>query len=640
LQNEVSLSFKPSVLYKSGNMFGTMMESFGMMGYTERTPPIDAPTPAATSAAYARALEGATASTKADIAQFYPKRKEIPHSSICANQLEVIEATLPQQQHCDEHELEDTRDQHIQNNGERLTTETYRDGIQQFFAPKSYKLTTGHTVHTIPDKLITGHTVHSVSMNKIASPKQSVQQEEDENRIFSHDIEAKHLLESILRLDTDITEAAGVVYHYFLTKTVDDKVSPSGRAIEVIHSIKDELRKGNSKPAYQFLETAKSVLPILKEEREAAGLELEANIFSEDSEDSVSSFPKNAYSQHDEMRSISDQTAAIFQFLDDAKSFGTGEREIQSEDPVGSKISGTRDSKGNIFRILEENEVVPSLTPDGIYLAQPQERFPGIVEDPTDVEDPSNFNAPNVDDMDLEFVENFDLAYSEFLFYHPKLVAKNPELMKNLRIYKLQKLLEYNDILERTNSGKLNAMIEEKNSIEELMHLKLKDAVRKKAAHQTFLQSEVNDINWNTKQVQAKLRWKVLKYSEDRAKRQSKLREQFQQIPQVKTRQDLIRLIPEGPHSKKLEIAIKSSFIAEGSSKPDVLSSNKEVQLRNFQVENSVVNSELLMLNQKLAHLRKEAQKLEWVQSTVMELDPATMYNFKKKFEKKEGVTL
>jgi len=617
-------------------MLENIMESMGMIGYSASKTVIDtsAPTPAATSAAYARGLEGATAVIKSNIAQSYPKRKEISRSSIHiqrgknANHLDFVEAALPRQRDNDDKELEETRDQQIQNYDGRLMTGMNRDGTPQFLSTSSYKLTTGHTVHTIP-------------LNKIASSKKRVQQEEKEKALFSQDIEAKNLLLRILRLDTEVTEAAAAVYHYFETKTVDDELSPSGRAIEVIHSIKDELRKGNSKPAYQFLETAKSVLPILLEE---AGLELEANIFSKDSEDSIiftshsAAFSEDAHSKHDDMRSISEQTAAIFQFLDGTQSVGRVER--GSEDPVGTKIFGTGDSNGNIFRILEENKDGPSVTPDGKYLAQtPKERF-RIVGNPTDYEDLSYFHAPNVDDMDLEFVENFDLAYSEFLFHHPKLVAKNPELLKNLRIYKLQKLLEHNEILERTGSGKLHATIEEKGVAEESMHLKLKDAIRKKAAHQTFLQSEVNNINWNTKQVQTKLHWKVLKYSEDRAKRQSKLQEQFKQIPQAKTRQDLIKLIPEGPHSKKLETAIKASFIAEGSSQPDVLSSKQEDQLRKIQIENSVVNSEILMWNQKLSHLRKEAKKLEWVQSTLMELDPVTMHKFKKKIEKNGGIKL
>ena len=638
------------------------------MGNTESGPEVDGAgtstptaTATATAAAYARASEEATAITKANIAEFYPRRKEVPHSSISiqrgssANQLEIIEATLPQQlQQHHKKQLDDTRDQHIQHttysNGERSKMRMNREEIAaspiqsrpaaQFIPPKSYKLTTGDTVHTIP--------VSKIELRKqcVFHPMPQRKQEEKKNdstTLSQQDIEAKHLLQSIIHLDTEVTEATAAVYHYLETKMVEDELSSSGRARAVMQHIKDELQKGNSKPAYQFLETARAVLPVLREEAGIdveAGLYLEANIFSKDSEDSAlstsqpTSIANDKYSQHDDMRSISEQTAAIFQFLDDAKST-VGSKKLHG----GIDPTSKGDANGNIFRILEENEHDGSIKGGVLNMKQPHELAVSVA-DHTDFEDLSNFNAPDVDDMDLEFVENFDLAYSEFLSYHPELVAKNPNLMKNLRIYKLQKLLEYNEITERNHTDALDSMNEEKIVTEESMQLQLKDAVRKKAARQTFLQSEVNNIHWNTKQLAAKLRWKVLKYSEDRAKRQLKLREQFKTIPHANTRQELITLIPEGPHSKKLVTAIKASFIAEGSSLPDILSSRQEDQLRDIQVENSVVNSEIVMLNQKLTRLRKEANKLEWVQSTLVELDQATMHKFKRQFEKKEGVVL
>lgn len=578
------------------------MESMGWYGETQ----VNTPTAAATSAAYAKALEGATAATKSSIAKFYPKRREVAHSLIRVQRgtHSSQQATLPNQ-------VDETRDQPID--------------VQDREGRTQHRSASGG-IHTIPIK-------------KISSPRESAQDKKDQE-LFSRDVEAKNLLQSILHLDAEVTEAAAAVYHYFETKTVDDEISPGARAVEVIHSIKEQLRRGNSKPAYQFLETAKSVLPILLEEREEAGLHLEENIFSKDSEDSVSSAMRAdadpvpidlCDDDYDDMRSISEQTAAIFQFLDDANSFATGERSRQSKDPDGANLSSNRGTNSNIFRILEEQEEeenVTEYTPDGLY-----------GEDSADFEDPSRFNAPNVDDMDLEFVENFDLAYSEFLFYHPKLVAKNPELLKNLRIYKLQKYLEYNERLERSNVDKLHAMFEEKKVVEESLQMKLKDAVRKKAARQTLLQSEVNDINCNTKQIQSRLRWKLFRYSEDRAKRQLKLQEQFTKIPKGRTRQDLIRLVPDGPHSKKLETAMKASFIAEGSPHPPpILSPKKEDQLRKIQVENSVINSEMLIVNQKLHRLRKEARKLGWVQTTLAELDPVAVHKFKKRFAKNEGI--
>jgi len=566
------------------------MESMGW--HAEKD--IGTPTASATSAAYAKALGTATKAAKASIAKYHAQ-KGVSHLSIRTQRDKVIEATLPTRGFNDERQADETRDQPIDLCDREETSQ-------------------GDIVHTIP-------------VNKMRDDDEQRDQE-----LFSRNLEAKNLLQSIVNLDTEVTEAAAAVYHYFETKAVDDEVSPGARAVEVIHSIKEALRKGNSKPAYQFLETAKSVLPILLEEREEAGIQLEENIFSKDSEDSVPvpiDLCDHQDQDQDDMRSISEQTAAIFQFLDDSNIIATGERTSQSKDPDGTNFSSNMENNGNIFRILEEREEEAlEYTADGIYSG-----------DAGDFEDPSRFNAPNVDEMDLEFVENFDLAYSEFLFYHPKLVAKNPELLKNLRIYKLQKYLEYNEVLERANVNKLHSMFEEKTVIEESMQVKLKDAVRKKAARQTLLQAEVNQINWNTKQIQSKLRWKLFRYSEDRAKRQSKLREQFTQIPQARSRQDLIRLIPDGPHSKKLENAIKASFIAEGSPQPPpILSPKKADQLRKIQVENSVINSEMLIVNQKFDRLRREARKLEWVQTTLKELDPAALYKFKKRFAKNEGI--
>ena len=415
------------------------------------------------------------------------------------------------------------------------------------------------------------------------------------------DSEAKNLLENILNLDTEVTEATAAVYHYFETKKVDDDISPSDRATAVILSIKQQLLRGNAKPAYQFLETAKSVLPILLEEREEIGLQMEENIFK----DGDAQKPEDH--EQDDVRSVSEQSQAIFQFLDDGAA-------TQLEDHVELNVSDDMEQK-------------PNVTPDGIY-----------GNGPIEFEDPSQ--APNTDEMDLEFVENFDLAYSEFLFYHPNLVAKNPKLLKNLRIYKLQKMLDYNETLERANLGKLNVTFEEKKATEESMQMELKDAVKSKAARQTHLQSEVNNINWKTKQLQAKLRWKLFSLSEDRSKRQSTLREQYKDIPEATGRHDLIRLIPDGPHSQKLETTVKASLIAQGSPQPHEMTTKKLDQLRKLQVENSVMNSEILIVSQKLDRLRQEAEKLQWVESTLMELDPVAVHKFKKRFEKTEGVKL
>mmetsp|Transcript_33558 Transcript_33558/g.79126 ORF Transcript_33558/g.79126 Transcript_33558/m.79126 type:complete len:613 (+) Transcript_33558:162-2000(+) len=592
----------------------------------------------ATAAEYARASKIATAAAKSRISEFYPPGHEVPHSSISvqretsANQQDAIEATLPRQ-HDD-----DTRDQHA----ERSKIQMERDNLPIKSGPGAQSLPQK------PYKLANGDTVHMVQLNRISSPPKRQPEPKDETReiteLSPQDIEANRLLQNILHLDTDVTEATAAVYHYFQTKKVDDEMTARGRSRKVVRHIKEELKKGNSKPAYQFLETARTVLPVLEEERHIdveAGLRLEADIFSEDSEDAavpVREAGTEKRTQNDGARSISDQTAAIFEYLETTKPNDGGNEKQVTKDPMGSKHAGHAGSSSNIFRVLEESEENGRIKREVIHIVEDETRT--VLGQYSDLDELQNFNASNVEDMDLEFVENFDLAYSEFLYYHPRLVAKSPEMMQNLRIYKLQKLLEYNEVLERKNAEKLDSMNIEKRTIEEAMLLELKDAIRKKAALQTFMQSEVNNVNLKTKQIQTKLRWKVLKYSEDRAKRQVKLREQFEAIPHVKTRREMLPLIPDGLYNKKLETAIKASFIAEGSPVPDMLSASQEDQLREIQVENSMINSEIAMLNKRLANLRSEANKLEWVQPTLMEMNPATMHKLKEKIEKQEGVSL
>ena len=626
-----------------------------------------------TAAAYAKESEEA----KANIVEVDHRRREVPHSSISirpgkdVNQLQTVEAILPQQLMLQKMKENQQKQQHHQTIVEERRDEPDEDGRSKTIpnAPTgqprdkplvipqgSYKLIPpetrdeptessinygndgrSKTISNDPTvqlremisttvllerNRIASHLINRFQCSKldtVVAPTRTIvvpvqqhrsqEQEQEQEQINSatllkqKHIEAKHILQNIISLDRDVTEATAAVYHYLETKKTGDELSASGRAREVIRHIQNELRKGNSKPAYQFLETAKAVLPILEEE---AGMDLEAGIFSHDDDDDDDDSEQSHIPPLQQILSISDQTAAIFHLLD----LGKGDTH---QDPIGSNETIGKNTS-NIFRILEDSDDVSKL------------------KDVTDLQ---------MDDMDMEFVEHFDLAYSEFLFYHPKLVAKNPDLLNKLRIYKLQKLLEYNGIVEQNLSEKFDLMNEEKMYTEESMHHQLKDAARKKAARQTFLQSEVNDVRWSTKKNQAQLRWKLLKYSEDRAKRQFKLRELFKTIPQVNTRQELLQLIPEGPNGNRLKNAIKASFIAEGSSQSyDRLSSRKEEQLRDIQVENSVINTEIAMLNQKLTRLRIEANKLNWVQSILLKLDEGTMFKLKEAFEKKEGVML
>lgn len=532
-------------------------------------------------------------------------QKEIPHSAISIqpgsdpNQLQIIEAILPQQLQQIKEQQNHQEEDRDNDNEERWNSSTNRDenmipihlgSSPILIPPGSYKVTS-------PQKI-----TRNELADDILSPTRS------SSLLKQNDYEAKHLIKNIIDLNSEVTEATAAVYYYFKTKTIEDEMTPSGRAHEVIQYIKSELRNGNSMPAYQFLETAKAVIPALQEE---AGLKLEADILSDNGSDNSSITIPSLQHQP----SITDQAAAIFQFLDDAKN-NIDSKSTNSRDPVDSNtlyenLTDGNDLSYNIFRRMEQNNQQKLISTDG-----------------------------SVSEMDLEFVGHFDSAFSEFLFYHPKLVAKNPTLIKNLRIYKLQKLLQHNDVIEQNFMAKLDSSNDNKKDAEEAMHNQLKEALKKKAARQTYLQSEVNGTNWSTKKIQSDLRWKLFMYSEGRAKRQIKLLEQFERIPEVKTRKEMIQLIPARPCGTKLQNTIKASLIAEGSSERNSLSSKQEEQLRELQIENPVVKAEIEILQQKLDRLQNEANKSNWVSSALVKIDKDTILQLKKRFEEKEGIVL
>lgn len=532
-------------------------------------------------------------------------QKEIPHSAISIqpgsdpNQLQIIEAILPQQLQQIKEQQNHQEEDRDNDNEERWNSSTNRDenmipihlgSSPILIPPGSYKVTS-------PQKI-----TRNELADDILSPTRS------SSLLKQNDYEAKHLIKNIIDLNSEVTEATAAVYYYFKTKTIEDEMTPSGRAHEVIQYIKSELRNGNSMPAYQFLETAKAVIPALQEE---AGLKLEADILSDNGSDNSSITIPSLQHQP----SITDQAAAIFQFLDDAKN-NIDSKSTNSRDPVDSNtlyenLTDGNDLSYNIFRRMEQNNQQKLISTDG-----------------------------SVSEMDLEFVEHFDSAFNEFLFYHPKLVAKNPTLIKNLRIYKLQKLLQHNDVIEQNFMAKLDSSNDNKKDAEEAMHNQLKEALKKKAARQTYLQSEVNGTNWSTKKIQSDLRWKLFMYSEGRAKRQIKLLEQFERIPEVKTRKEMIQLIPARPCGTKLQNTIKASLIAEGSSERNSLSSKQEEQLRELQIENPVVKAEIEILQQKLDRLQNEANKSNWVSSALVKIDKDTILQLKKRFEEKEGIVL
>jgi hypothetical protein len=483
--------------------------------------------------------------------------------------------------------------------------------------------------------------------------------------------EIGRLYKRIASLGQDVIEATAAVYHYLETHNTDDEMTVSGRSNTVLNYIKKAADRGDTQPAYKFLETAKAVIEILQEDEEGS---------ADDEHNSVSNQSADSFRILDETGSLTGG-GSIFRVLEDDEIL------IKDKNATGSlgntanlecdvdclqavlracspKSQRTQKARGaplySAFvsttpeygtdkyvteaRLTAEETEIQSQNGLGVYtFSEVNDDYPAVCAVDTngeaqfDVTDLPHLHNIDVD-MDLEFVEHFDIAFNQFVAQNPNFLAHDPELVHNLRILKLQKFLEHNEALERSLKGKKQRVEQDKEVTEENMHGQLREAAKKKAARQTFLQSELNNLSWSTKRLQAQLCWKFLEYSEDRAKRQFKMRQQFRAIPPAQSRKDLIALIPDGPEGYQLRDAVQASIESEGS-KPYMLSSKQLDQLRQYQAENSVMSSEMDILKKKLDDLQGESRKCAWVESILVRMDEGTMYKLKNKYQKKEGLS-
>jgi hypothetical protein len=245
------------------------------------------------------------------------------------------------------------------------------------------------------------------------------------------------------------------------------------------------------------------------------------------------------------------------------------------------------------------------------------------------------------EEIDLVFVERFEEVFNEFIGMHPKFLLTNPEVVRHLRINKLQKLLEHMDDCESRLLTKLSRTIGEKQTMENQLSRELREASRSKAAYQVQLQSELDAVNQKTSFKQAQTTWKVVSSAEAKAKkehlheqamqrkRDSFFKENFSGIP---TREELLQLLPTDAAGKALKAAILATprFLGAESEQLD--------EMRQYQVDNAFMSSEIAVLNKKLSYAGAQSKRLAWVDSLLLRLDKVHMANLKNKFTQSLGV--
>ncbi len=245
------------------------------------------------------------------------------------------------------------------------------------------------------------------------------------------------------------------------------------------------------------------------------------------------------------------------------------------------------------------------------------------------------------EDIDLNFVERFDHAFNKFIGLHPKFLLNNPTLVHHLRITKLQKLLKHMDVYHSNLRSQMVKVIDEKQNMEMDFQTELKESSREKAAFQIHLQSELTALTQKIHFKQAQMMWKIVNSSEARIKKDYIFRQHQKQkqgdfvrdnISGVPTRDEILELLPKDDEGIRLKAAIYA--------KPRFFSNERDEldQLRQYQVENAFMSSEIAVLKRKLSSLQDSSKRLSWVDSILLRIDKVQMAKLKNKYTKKLGI--
>lgn len=235
----------------------------------------------------------------------------------------------------------------------------------------------------------------------------------------------------------------------------------------------------------------------------------------------------------------------------------------------------------------------------------------------------------DVEDFDISFVQQYELAFELFIKQNISLMARNPELIYNLRVAKLQKLLQVTNDIETELVATIEKRKQEKTQMVTEYQQKLVEAARRKAALEIHLRQELGTIQQATLEMQGKLMWQVISKNDTRAKRHYKL---LQMLSREKG--DPHNLLMTLPHQTGTQ-SIREAAAAPAT---DELTAEQERDLRQFQVENSYLNSEVNVLEKKLAYAQALSKKYAWVDSLFIRMEPRHMNKLKSRYQKKLGV--
>ena len=242
-------------------------------------------------------------------------------------------------------------------------------------------------------------------------------------------------------------------------------------------------------------------------------------------------------------------------------------------------------------------------------------------------------------EIDLDFVEQFDEAFNEYVSRNPDFLIANPDMVHNLRVTKLQLLLERQDLLETEMMKHFNALQTAKAEMEAGFQQALKDAARMKAAREIHLQSHLGEVNSSIKAMEAQLIWELVTSSEIRAKKQAQLLQESQNkgVAAGTHREALLDLLPDGADFDSIRDAVLAPAAAVDAAS---LSDQQKDDLRQFQMDNAFLQAEVTVLQKKLAYQKIAAKQHAWAEAVLVRMDDKTLKKLKNRYQKKVGILL
>lgn len=266
-----------------------------------------------------------------------------------------------------------------------------------------------------------------------------------------------------------------------------------------------------------------------------------------------------------------------------------------------------------------------------------EEEEEAAIEEAAVEEEEKNFGALHEvvssmdEEIDLVFVSKYDKAFNAFLEAYPSLFDKDSDLLQNLKVAKLQRILEVSYQVECDLEAHLDTPSEAATDVESAFQQQLKDASRRNAEREIQLKTELKQIKKQSRVMQAKLTWDMLLLAVNRAKNLIKLKTELKS-KELTTSHDMLASLPETTLMREVIKAVEAK-----PKKTFGLKEKKELQ--QYRVDNALLNAEVKVLQQRIAALRDAASQQDHLDRRLVKLDSKRLTKLKGRHQKKVGVS-